>query len=186
MLCYNLGMGEHVPAGRSPKRIRKLGAHGSETTTAPKVEFGTLLSKDASAPKVTTGRRKLFKDETGEGFFTDPSLLNPRKIEIPQNPERPHTYVWVKPGTFSTGPINSDVEDNGGTLEARARVASPGKRLKFREYGGIGSFTGRICEVKDDKDIRFLGTAGWWTRNQLSDESTPEESPKEAESDKLF
>jgi len=188
MICYNLSMGERVPAGRTPRSIRRLGAHGSDLPAGQKIEFGSPLPKvpkDASLPTVRR-RRKLSQEEAGEGFFPDKSLKNPRRIEIPQDPERPHVRVWVKAGAFSTAPINSDEEDHAGTLEGRAMIASPGKRLKFVGYGGIGSFTGRVCEVTDDKDIRFLRTSGWWTRSQLSDESKPGEKPKEPESDKLF
>ena len=185
MLCYNLGMGERGPTGRTPRRIRRLGAHGVDLPAGQAGEFGSRLPKDASKLK-PAGRRKLTQEEAGEGFFTDPSLKNPRRIEFPKDPERPLTYIWVKAGAFSTAPINSEEEDNGGTLVGRARVASPGKRLKFREYGRIGSFTGRVCEVTDDNDIRFLGTSGWWTKSQLSDESKPKTTPKEPNSDKLF
>lgn len=178
-------MGERGPTGRTPRRIRRLGAHGSDLQNSQRIEFGSSLPKSTPQPEMAR-RRKLTQEEVGEGFFPDPALKNPRRIEIPSDPEHPLTYVWVKPDSFSTAPINSDAEDHGGTLEARARIASPGKKLKFVGYGGIGSFTGRICEVTDDRDIWLLGKSGWWTRNQLSEESKPTKTPQKSESDKLF
>lgn len=178
-------MGERGPTGRTPRSLRRLGAHGSEVPPTQKLEFGSPLPKATSKPE-SQKRRKLTQEEAGEGFFPDPSLKNPKRIEIPQDPEHPLTYVWVKPGAFSTAPLNSEAEDYAGTLEMRARVASPGKKLKFVGYGGIGSFTGRICEVTDERDIRFLGSSGWWTRSQLSDESKPANTPQEPKRDKLF
>ncbi len=167
-LCYNLDMSEHGVGGRTPPERRRLGAHPERV--APQVRH-------------TSSRRS--SPMTGPGFFEDPALKNPNIFEFTVDPEYPVNYVWVKAGPFSTGPINSDVEDHGGILEGRVRVASPGKTLKFREYGGMGSFDGRIIEVEDPRDRRFLGKSGWWPKDSLSNKTTGDKKPREAKPLKL-
>ena len=156
-----MARGEGQKSFRFPKGPPQAGA--PETGRA---EFGTPIPQQEGH----NPRRKLSMKEQGPGFFTDPSLKNPNIFEFTRDPEIPINYVWVKAGSFSTGPINSDVEDHGGVLVKRARITSLGKKLKIYGNAGTGSFTGRIVEVKDAKDRRFLSKFGWWREDQLSDE----------------
>ena len=163
-------MGKYAVGGRVSRAEREPGAH-AEKVSAPVstgvAEFGTPVPQ---LPGRTHQKRKLTDEEKGSGFFTDPKLKNPKVLELVRDPNNPVNYVWVEPGEFSSGPINSDVEDHGGILKGRARVAN----------------TGATFTVRENDDIRFLGTVGWWPESRRSAETTSNTRPREAKPLKLF
>ena len=163
---------------------------GEQRSIGPSSNYKEKLSKETQVKfPVVQKRRAKIGGMTGSGLFdeallTDPSLtIKPAaagkdvnssyEIELPLNPKRPVNYVWVRAGSISTGPLNSDVEGYGGTHNGRVKIASFGKTLISEIHAGTWSFSGRIVKVEKThpEDRRFLGTSGWWGKSRLSNET---------------
>jgi hypothetical protein len=177
-------MGKYAVGGKVSRVERESGAHPDKSVAGRALDQEAEFGKPAPELPGRGRRRKLTDEERGPGFFDDTAApKNPRRVEYESTPERPLNFVKVLRGQFSTGPLNSEAEDNGGTLEGAAWVVSPGEKLNVH---GDAGFEAWIAEVETDNDIRLLRTHGWWPESQISKESRDaQKKPKEAKTLKL-